>query len=68
MGNLNLQKEWFFTSSEIKKEKSALQNVLKKQLLYLLQILLVEYEDEKNRRKKLGRKEIYLRTKKFYLK
>lgn len=67
MKPIYLNKEWEFISSETHKEKANLKNKLKRELLFLLQILLSEYEDEKNRKKKLGRKEIYLFTKNFYL-
>jgi len=67
MKNIILPKEWSFITTETHNEKPNIINKFKRELLFLLQTLLLEYEDERNRKKKLVRKEIYLLTKKFYL-
>ena len=56
---MNLDKEWDFIIGEVHKEKPTKNNLLKRELLFILQILLA------NRNK--FSQSIYLKSKKKYL-
>ena len=67
MKNLNTNSERIFIQTEIHNEKAFKKEFHKKDLLVLLPTLLEEYLVENDKRKKIARKIIYLKTKSFYL-
>jgi hypothetical protein len=67
MENFMPKIERSFIANEIHIKGTNFENELTPKLLSLLHILLSEYEDEKDTKKKSVRKNIYLLTKKFYL-
>ena len=60
MKNLNLKDDWIFLQSETHKEKPSTKNLMKRELIFSLQILLPNLKNKKQ-------KVIYQKTKKFYL-
>ena len=59
-----LDNEWKFIQSEIQKEKPSKKNRIKRELLFILQILLPKLYDK---RQSGIQTEIYKKTKEFYL-
>lgn len=60
MGKLNLDTEWNFVRTEIHKEKPNKKNILKRELLLFLQVLLGKVSNEFDEM-------VYKKTKQFYL-
>jgi len=67
MKSLNINSERRFIQVEIHSEKTFKKEFPKKDLLVFLPTLLEEYLVENDKRKKIARKIIYLKTKSFYL-
>lgn len=59
MENINLQKEWNFVQFEVHKEKPTKKNKIKRELLFLLQLLLPNIKVDKDISN-------YFRVKEFY--
>lgn len=60
MKNLNLENEWIFIKDEVHKEEPNQNNLLKRELLFSLQLLLSNLSNQEDEL-------IYKRTKEFYL-
>lgn len=56
---INFEQEWSFIQSEIHKEKPNNKNILKRELLFILQILLSNFNSFNH--------SVYLKSKKMYL-
>jgi len=60
MIKFNFDREWKFIVNEIHKEIPSKNNLLKRELLFILQILLTKTSND-------FRKSIYMKSKKYYL-
>jgi len=71
MNRLYREREWKFISSEMKDVPKQIpfrgKTLLKRELLFCLRALLIEYLHEKKRNPQKIRKQIYLTSKEFYL-
>lgn len=64
---INLEKEWDFVIYETHKEKPNTNNLIKRELLFLIQILLSMISEPRKDIESVFLKNIYLKSKRKYL-
>jgi len=65
---IDLNEEWIFINSEMKKFSQNNVHHLIREVLYAVRVMLYKYSVEKELKMKLFYKMIYIKSKKYYLK